>query len=201
MKIEGLKISAENRDKSDENAITRFTPEGAGSFRHIRASIGSDKSGYIELIEGDEKPGIDGTEQVSFVKANPEIIERLARAMASIHFHLFEAEDFHTDVDKSFIERGFQIGTVDDGDHVWVTQTNLGSMITISKTENGGLPSHGEENVWLRYYDAHGSSIKVKEIKANEAFRLIDTDGLRGIAKRGADIEIESIHLSGYTIH
>lgn len=198
MKIEGLKISVENREKS---AITRFVPEGEGSFRYIRASIEADKSGYVELIEGGEKPGIDGTEQVSFVKANPEIIERLARAMASIHFRLFEVEDFHTDVDRSFIERGFQIGTVDDGDHVWISQTNLGSMITISKNEKGGLPSHGEENVWLRYFDSQGSSIKIKEIKANEAFRLIDTDGLRGIIKRGADLEIESIHLSGYTIH
>ncbi|WP_315922548.1 hypothetical protein [Mesorhizobium sp. SP-1A] len=198
MKIDGLKISVENRNNT---VVTRFVPEGEGSYRHIRATLDDQNRGFVELVEGNDPPGIDGTEVVSIINGNDQLLERLARAMAVIHFRLFEAEDWYTGIDKALIERGFQIGTTDDGQHVWMTQLATGAVVIISKTFDGGIPSNESEKACVIYQDMQGNAVKIKEADIKDILKLLDNDSLRGLVRYGGEVEIEGMHMEGYTLH
>lgn len=198
MKIDGLKISVENRNNT---VVTRFVPVGEGSYRHIRATLDDKNRGFVELVEGNEPPGLDGTEVVSIINSNDQLLERLARAMAVIHFRIFDAEDWYTGIDKALIERGFQIGTTDDGQHVWMTQLATGAVLIMSKTFDGGLPSNESEKACLIYQDQKGNAVKIKDSDIKDILKLIDNDSLRGLIQYGGEVEIEGMHLEGNTLH
>jgi hypothetical protein len=198
MNIDGLKKTVENRG---DNVITRFIPDGDGSYRHIRATRDAQNQYFVELVEGDELPGIDRREMVSIFNSNDHLLERMVRAMAVMHLRLYEVEDWHTDVDMAFIERGFHIALRDGEPHVWLSQLSDGSVIIISKTMEGGIPTHFSDKSYVVYQDAHGDVVKVKDVDIKDILKLIDSGSLQALVRQGGEVEIEGLHIDGYTLH
>lgn len=198
MNIEGFKISVENRDGL---IITRFIPDGDGPYRHIRATLDSQNQYCVELVEGDELPGLDRREMVSIFKSNDHLLERMVRAMAVMHFRLYEAEDWHTHVDIAFIERGFHIALRDGEQHVWLSQTMDGDVIIISKTMEGGIPSHETDQSCVIYQNAYGDVVRIKDADIKDILKLLDSGSLRALIRKGGEVEVEGLHVDGHTIH
>lgn len=197
MKIDGFKISTEKRDQS---IIRRVSPEGAGSYKHLRLVIDEKRVGLLELLEGDTKPGIDDSEVVTFVKADDQLIERLIRAMAYIHFDSYNQDTDSLDVDKSLIQRGFDIGVNSSGNPVWISN-RANSVIIISSTPDGGLPVHEASNAYMIYRTEHGHQVRFTETTVRNLIGAIDDGLLQKLGGYNADLEVVGLLLEEPTFH
>jgi hypothetical protein len=157
MKIDGLVSEAFSKGSGDS---IRLYPEGRSKQRFIKVERPPTGTVRLQLIEGTQPPGLDPGEDITLAKYDENIVDRLVRAMASLHFGIVDAETGHTAIDRHLLSRGFDIRFSKTGSPHWSRSEN-GLTYEIAKTGGNGLPAHSAAELQAKVTAPFNASVVI----------------------------------------
>lgn len=170
-KIEGLKSDV--HEGPDGTGLARFHPEHKSDYRSIEVVFAPDHVAEIRLLEGTKVPRIDVGEE-HFIPVNGwALSERIVRAMAVYHLGVDEAADANTKFDVALLSRGFGITFAPDGSPGWLRHDGS-TAVVISKDDDGGLPSIGDDKAQAIIKSVVGGILTVRAPGLNQLLDYVD---------------------------
>jgi hypothetical protein len=171
MKINGL--VSETFSKKSGDGIHLYV-EGRSKQKFIK--IERPKSGPVrlQLIEGSQPPGLDQGEDVTLAKYDEIIVDRLVRAMAILHLGVLDAETGHTDIDRHFLSRGFDVRFSKTGSAHWSRFEN-GLTYEIAKPGGAGLPAHTSSELQAKVIAPFNASVVITAPNLDSLMTFVET--------------------------
>jgi len=198
MDIEGLKATTRQAGKGCE---ADFSAVDGSPRRHIVLRVPGNGTAMAEFLEGGERPGLEAGEVLPIAFYTEEIGDRIVRAMAKLHMGVEEAASGYTDVDAEMISRGFVIGSVDGRLPAWVADNGT-SVVIVSRTPEGGLPSTRNDPACLVFGVPNGRKVTVNADTLTAALVMLDSGQLPRLVSPLADVVVDGAYTSdGVTFH
>lgn len=190
MEIEGLKATTRQTGNACE---AEFSAVDGSPRRNIVLRVSDKGTAVAEFREGGERPGLAAGEYLSMAYYSEEIGDRVVRAMAKLHLGIDEAATGYTDVDVEMISRGFVIGSISGKMPAWVAD-NGSSVVIVSKTPEGGLPSNRGDPACLVYGIPGGRKVTVKAETLTAALAMLDSGQMPLLINPVADVVVEGAY-------